>query len=424
MRIDRNSVQCVLFASCLVPAGLASAAEYKVNGIVDIRATNTDGFSESYINAGQGKFGLNDGTQLSIAQIGADLSASWDNDISAHVVVNGYVDGEDDVLGVTEAYLKHRSLPNDGGYRFQSKAGIFYPEISLENDAFAWATKNTLNSSMLNTWIGEEVRVLGSEIKITRLGRLNNDSYDISLSGTAFVNNDPAGSLLAWHGWTMNTRQTLWTESRPLPWFPALAPDGPLAGQAKQSDPFIELDDRIGYHVRSEVKFHNKGEFSVGYYNNNATPNIVKNGQYAWKTRFYHLGAHWRISDELSLVAQYLNGDTLMQSPYKEDVVNNDYATGFVSLTYKWHSIVNNKKHKSTIRIEEFSIDDNDMTWGDNNEENGHAITVNHHYRLTKQWFLSAEFNYIDSHRPARYYTHQDVDLIEKQFQLAARYFF
>ncbi len=123
-------------------------------------------------------------------------------------------------------------MPNESGYRLQIKGGIFYPEISLENNAFAWASKDTLNSSTLNTWIGEEVRVLGTEIKITRMGRLNNDAYDLSFSASAFVNNDPPGALLAWHGWTMSRRQTLWGEGREFPWFPALAEGGALAEQA------------------------------------------------------------------------------------------------------------------------------------------------------------------------------------------------
>ena len=113
-----------------------------------------------------------------------------------------------------------------------------------------------------------------------------------------------------------------------------------------------------------------------------------------------------------------------MQSESQMDVVNNDYASGFVALHYNWQTIVANKKHKRTLRVEDFSVTDNDDTWGDNNNEQGQAVTLNHSYRLSKPWFLSAEFTVIDSHRPARYYTAQPVDLIERQWQLAARYFF
>ena len=404
------------------------AAEYEFHGVVDIRASSVNSLAKGYVAGGQGKFALNDGGNMSIAQAGAQLSIEWENGLSAHGVVNGYFQGisddEDRAIGFTEFYLKYRGLPNSSGYRFQTRAGIFYPEISLENNAYAWASKDTLNSSMINTWIGEEIRVLGTEFKITRLGKMNNDAYDLSLSVTAFVNNDPAGALLAWHGWTMSSRQTLWTETRPFPWFPALDPGNDLAGQAKQSDPFLELDDDIGFHVRGEWKLRGQGVLSVGYYDNNATPYKVVNGQYGWQTRLYHLGARWKLAQGVTLTAQYLNGDTLMQGGDRHDVVNNDYDSAFVAFTYKWQNVKWQNRHKTTIRLEDFSVTDNDYTWGDNNNEDGQAVTINHSYRLTKQWFLSAEFNYIDSHRAARYYTHKPIDLIEKQLQLAARYFF
>jgi len=403
------------------------AAEYEFHGIVDFRASVVDSLAKGYVAGGQGKFGLSDGSQLSIAQAGAQFAIKWDNGLSAHGVINTYIDDEDSAFGVTEAYFKYKMLPNELGYRFQIKAGIFYPEISLENNAYAWASKDTLNSSMINTWIGEEIRVLGSEFKVTRLGRMNNDAFDVSISASVFMNNDPAGALIAWHGWTTSSRQTLWTESRPFPWFPALEPGNDLAGQAKKSDPFLELDDNLGFHVRGEWRLRGKGELSFGYYDNNATPYIVANGQYGWKTRFYHLGTRWQLVKGLTLTGQYLNGDTLMQSKDRRDIVNNAYNSAFIALTLKWGGkFIGSKdsKHKTTIRLEDFTVTDRDNTWGDDNNENGQAITLNHSYRLNKHWFLSAEMNYIDSKRPARYYTHQLINLVERQFQFAARYFF
>lgn len=405
-----------------------SAAEYNAHGIVDLRVSQVHSLDQSYLTGGSGKFKFGDGLHFSVAQMGADLSISWDNGLSAHGIVNAYPeasgDEESTVAGVTEAYVKYRSLPTSSGYRFQTKVGIFYPEISLENNAYAWASKDTLDSSTINTWLGEEIRALGSELKLTRLGRITNDNYDLSFSATAFINNDPAGALLAWHGWTISNRQTLWTEKRPFPWFPARADGQKLAGQADKSDPFLELDNRVGYHARGEWKLRGKGEISTGYYDNRATPYEVVDGQYGWHTRFFHLGTRWHFSKNLTLTAQYLKGDTLMQSPDKVDVVNNDYASAFVAFHYNWQSIVGNKKHKSTFRIEDFSVTDNDETWGDNNNEQGQALTVNHSYRLSKQWFLSGEFTVIDSYRPARMYTGHMIDLIEKQWQLAARYLF
>lgn len=415
-----------LFIALLLYIPLTSATEYKLQGIVDIRASSTNSLPESYLSAGQGKFAQSNGQQLSLAQGGAEMSVSWESGISAHGIINAYINDEthnNRALGFTETYLKYRSLPNSAGYRLQIKTGIFYPEISLENTTYAWASKDTLNSSMINTWIGEEIRVLGAEFKTIRLGRINNNNFDLSLSSTLFINNDPAGALLAWHGWTMSSRQTLWTEKNALPWFPARATGNGLATQAPESDPFLELDDNLGYHLRAAWKLHNKGKIAVGYYDNNATSFVVENGQYGWHTRFYHLGLQWRLANNLYLTSQYLTGSTLMKNDQQQDVVNNDYQSVFVALTYRWSKLLNNK-HKSTLRLEHFSVTDNDDTEGDDNNEDGQALTINHTYRLAKQWFLSSEFSLIDSYRPARAYENQDIDLIETQLQLAARYFF
>ena len=395
----------------------ANSAEYKLHGVLDVRATSADTL-KSYVNGGYGKFTSHNGANVSLAQAGGEVVVTWDTGLSAHVVANAYSDENDSVVGLTEAFLKYRTLPNESGYRWQTKMGIFYPEISLENNAYAWASRNTLNSSAINTWLGEEIRVLGGEVALTRLGKFNNNAFDITLAATAFINNDPAGALLSWHGWTIGNRQTLWTESKAIPDFRARMPGYDLNGQAAKSDPFLELDDKWGFHLRTKVKFHQKGQISAGYYDNKATPYMVENGQYGWRTRFYHLGLSWRLPAAFELSSQFLSGDTLMQSPFRTDVVNNDYKSAFIALSKRI------KKHRMTIRLEEFSVTDNDLTIGDNNEEYGKSATLNYTYRLSKPVFLSLEYNWLDSHRPSRMYTEQAIDLTERQWQLAARYFF
>ena len=411
--------RCILFTFSLGLLTQVSAYEIEANfhGLLDLRVTTTDSLT-SYTQGGYGKFAVNDGETFSLSQAGAQLSLAWDSGISAHVVANAYNNNDDFKIGLTEAYLKYSGLPNASGYRWQSKLGIFYPRISLENNAYAWASKNTLNSSSLNTWIGEEVRVLGNEITLTRLGRINKNPFDLSLSVSAFVNNDPSGSMLSWHGWTISNRQTLWTEKIPLPSFRARMQGYDLYTQASSSDPFLELDDRVGGHVRAEVKFHKKGALSAGYYNNNGKPYVVENGQYAWKTRFTHIDLTWLLPKGIILTSQLLHGDTLMQSHERKNVVDNDYTNGYIALTKRM------KAHRITARIEKFNVKDNDQTLGDNNTERGKAFTLNYTYRLSKPWFLSTEFTWINSHRPARMYTNNLVDLTERQLTFAARYFY
>lgn len=393
------------------------AAEFKANGIVDLRLSSNQS-AQSYLSGGYGKFASNSTSVLSLPQVGGQFKVQWDNGLSANLVINGYSENNELDAGVTEAYFKYKSLPNDAGYRFENRTGIFYPKISLENEAFAWASINTLNSSTLNTWVGEETRLLGTEAKFTRLGRQNGDNFDLSFSTAIFTNNDPSGALLAWHGWTMSNRQTIWNQRRPFPAMPASKEGGMLAAQAKESNAFLEIDDRLGYQMQFDWKQHKRGKVSFGYYDNRAKPYIVVNGQYGWGTKFAYAGTHWRLAKGLDITAQFMQGSTLMQAPTRFDVVNNDFQSGFVSLTKRF------KQHKYTLRLEEFSVTDNDSTIGDNNNEYGKAATFNYTYRYSKPLFLSFEYNWIRSNRPSRTYLNLDENLTEQQLQLAARYFF
>lgn len=107
-----------------------------------------------------------------------------------------------------------------------------------------------------------------------------------------------------------------------------------------------------------------------------------------------------------------------MQSPQQVDMVDNDYHSGFVMLSKR----VN--RHSGALRVENFSVTDNDPVADDNNNEDGNAITLNYTYRITKPWFISAEYIWINSDRFARTYVNEPESLTEKQFQLAMRYFF
>lgn len=421
LKIIKNSKRSIATFSALSALVLtlssAHGVETRFHGLLDIRASSTDSLP-SYINGGYGKFALDDGDQLSLSQAGADWAIEWETGLSAHLVANASIDNENSKIGFTQAYIKYRSLANASGYRWQSRLGVFYPKISLENDAFAWASKHTLNASSLNTWIGEEIRVLGSEFSLTRLGRFNNDAFDISISASAFINNDPAGSLIALHGWTISNRQTLWTDTVAIPSVEALMPGDALAGQVKRSDPFVEIDDRVGFHARSELKLHNRGRLSLGYYDNRGVPYVQQHGQYAWRTRFSHFGVKWRLPMEIQLTAQYLHGDTLLQDHYQNDLVNNDYTSAFVALSKRV------LRHRLTLRLEEFSVTDKDQSYGDDNNEYGKAATFNYTYRYSKPWFLSVEYTWINSDRPARINSLSPTRLIERQIQIAARYFF
>lgn len=399
----------------------AYSVEHDFKGLVDIRAYSVDGInnSESYIAGNYGKFGSDQGTGLSLAQLGLEYQAHWDNNISAKVVANGYLGGvehgDNSAFGLTEAYLKYRGLPNQDGWRFSGKTGFFYPNISMENIATAWSTPFTLTSSTLNTWIGEEMRSTGIEFSIEKLGKFNQSDHNFSADISLFKNNDTLGAMLAWHGWTQSSRQTLLNEKLIVQPFPAL--EGDLQDQAAQSDPFIELDGRVGFHVVGHWRFKNKLKANLGYYDNNADPRIVKNGQYTWPTRFTHLGLKAKIYKNTEVISQYMTGNSYMQSPSDSKVVEIDFDNTFVMLRHYW------SEHHVAMRVEYFSTDDLDQTIGDNNNETGKGFTTSYRYKLSPQSFIQMEYNWINSKRASRSYMLQPINAIEKQWLLSYRYY-
>lgn len=399
-----------------VIAADAIAAEHKFSGIVDIRASYTDGI-DTYVDGGLGKFRFDQGSQLSIAQAGVSYELDWDNPLSAQITANGYLDGVNDNLGITEAFINYRGLPFENGLRLQAKFGLMYPNISLENIATAWSSPYTLSYSAINSWLGEEFRHIGAEFSVERLGKISNSPHDFALSATLFQHNDTAGAMLAWHGWTNSSRQTLLQETLPLSNMPSLQ-NGTLTKQAQASDPFIELDNRFGYHAKGQWRYKGKGELSIGYYDNNANTRVVEKGQYAWLTRFIHIDNKWHLPYNILLLAQYMHGDTLMQSPDGRDIVDNQYQAAYLLLSRRW------QQHRLSVRLEKFDVTDNDATADDNNNERGYAVTASYQYRLTKGWYLQAEYNRIDSIRAARVEQGLPYDLIEQQWQLASRWYF
>ncbi|MCO7226464.1 hypothetical protein [Pleionea sp. CnH1-48] len=392
------------------------AIEHHFRGLVDIRATHTDSL-QRYLDGGYGKFQYDDGSEFSLAHGAIDYRLDWDEHWSFHGVSNLYADESRTDVGVSETYFRYRGVPTENGRRWQLKAGMLYPVISLENIATAWSSPYTLNYSTLNSWIGEEFRYLGVESQWTWLGKARNQKHDWRLSLALMSHNDTAGAMLAWHGWTSSSRQSLWHERLPLPDFPARS-QYPLNQQAAESDPFLELDDRVGYHVSGEWNKHGKGFIRLGYYNNNADMRNVVNGQYAWGTEFFHGGIKWRLWGKTQLIAQWMQGQTAMTRLNGDIIVDNDYRNVFAALTRKFD------RHRVTFRLEDFSVTDKDTLPMDGNGENGNGLTLSYAYQWHKRWFAHVEFNRLRSDKEGRMYAGYPEELTEKQWQLGIRYYF
>jgi len=396
------------------------ASEQIFRGLIDVRLQNTDS-NLSYLDGGYGKFRYSDGSGMSLAQLALDYKVDWENDFSFQIDVNSYLDDENNGIGITQAYFKYKPIPTMNGYRYQLRVGFMYPKISLENNAIAWSSPYLLTYSTMNTWIGEEVKDLGLEASVSRLGKLTGHNYDIEIGAKIITYNDTNGALLSWHGWTQSSRQSFWNEKLKFPYFPALYPGQALENQAHVSDAFKEVDSRTGMHFYSQIKWHKKSQLLLGYYDNNGGDDFVEQGQYSWTTNFSHIAFKIKLNHGYQFIAQTMNGFSRMRVANNFDVVDINFNNSFVFLSKKLN------KNRFSIRLESFSTQDQDGVWGDNNDENGTATTIGYSYQIAQNTLLHFEYNQIDSTRPSRHYAKYaklDRSTTERQFQVGLRHYF
>lgn len=396
----------------LLPAcALGQIEQQQVFGLLDLRYRSVDGI-DSYLNGGYGKFAGSEGGGLSLYHAALGYRAEFGGGFGVSLVGNRYGDGGGD-FGLTEAALHYRGLPSAEGLRLEARAGLLYPRVSLENLLSAWESPYTLDYSTQNAWIAEELRHQGVEARLTRLGKFHGSAHDFSLGLALLRGNDPTGAMLAWHGWVLGGRQSLQQEALALP-------NTGLGFVPEASEPFLELDGRTGLHATFEWEWQPRARLLAGWYDNNADPKVVNEDvQWAWTTRFAHLGLKWRLPADLELLAQYLAGDTLMVSPTsRRDLVYNDFHSAYLMLSRPFGP------HRLSARVEEFAVIDRDRMAVDDNDEYGRAATLSYGYRLSRRWFLQAEYSWLRSRRPSRSEHGEPPALIERQWQLGLRCFF
>ena len=137
--------------------------------ILDARLVLADG-ANSWIDGGFGKTRF-DGTADARLELGVhpvEAALIWQPRFTNSFVGNfsaAYQHGHDrdENFDVMEGYLTF--IPTrSGNTNFALKAGLYWPEISLEHaTGGAWSTVYTITPSAINSWVGEEVKVIGAE---------------------------------------------------------------------------------------------------------------------------------------------------------------------------------------------------------------------------------------------------------------------
>jgi hypothetical protein len=376
---------------------------FLVDGSVDVRWVNTSG-DASFLNGGDGllRFDPNhDGLVLGRAF----LAPTWriTNIMSLHAVVDAYGDHNRNPVDLSELYLDIKPFPTTA-LRWRGRIGAFYMPISLENRGPGWTDVYSITPSAVNSWIGEEFRTIGAEIEARWLGSSSGYLGDIALIAAVYGWNEPAGALLAEHGFTLSDRaSTLFGDL-----------GSPPAGF------YHEVDRNPGYYAGVSWHHHDRLEVRALHYDNRADPFAeTLSGFHAWRTRFNSAGARLEPDKHWTLIAQVLDGSAAVGADEGDDSLYlTRYRAAFALGSFEW------RQERVSARYDVFhthQIGDYD---GPPADQNGHAWTFAFTYEQGEHWQIIAEWIRATSSFPPRVELDNTVFQTQSQVQLAARYRF
>lgn len=313
-------------------------------------------------------------------------------------------------LDLLEGYFAWRPEAQ-GPWRWSVKTGAFFPNISLENDDLGWTSPYTLTPSAINSWIGEELRTVGSE----GIVRYDTGSLgSLSATGAVFCCNDPAGVLIADRGWAMDDRPSgLFSDVR--------VPDATVAlfhAGEDRTPLFDEIDGRAGWYAGLSWQKGGIGKLSVLRYDNEGNPRR-RSGEYtAWDTRFWSYGARTEWND-LVLIAQGLQGQTVIGTSF--GLSRTHFQSAFLLGSYDLEG-VGLADWRISLRGDVFQTRHPGLSLMN---EDGHAGTLALSWqgldwlRVTGEWIAmdSRRMEYLRAGFPS-------AGVTQNEFQLSGRVFF
>jgi hypothetical protein len=325
------------------------------------------------------------------------------------------------VSGAWQRHLEHAVdlfeafvsfLPEQKGpVGFSARAGIMWPEISLEHTTGgAWSTVNTLTPSAINAWVGEEVKVLGLEGTV----RTSIGDNVVALTGSVFGFDDTSGTLLSFRGWALHNEKATVFGHFPLP------PLNSFITQLQQhkTRSFLEIDHRPGFYGRIEWRPPSPFGVELFYYDNRGDPEKFNpSGQWGWRTRFWNLGVNADVGPKTRVLAQAMTGSTIMGFKTNgKRWVHTHFKSAYVSLTQTLSD-----RAAVTGRIEGFRTHEMGSRMSPLESEHGWASTVALRYNVNDQVTGFAEAMNVRSRRGVRVNLGLDPFQPQTVFQLGVR---
>ena len=341
--------------------------------------------AEAWVDSGLGKtrFDGSDDRGYKLRAVPVEAALVWlprfTHSLSANVSGGWQRDQENDI-DLIEAFVSFRPRQS-GPIGFSARAGLMWPEISLEHSTGgAWSVVNTITPSAINSWVGEEVKVLGAEATL----HANLGEHRLSATGAAFGYNDTSGTLLSFRGWALHDAKATAFGHFPLP----PLNDFIVHLQEDRTRSLIEIDKRVGFYGRLEWVPPWPFGVALFYYDNRGDPEAFEvTGQWGWRTRFWNLGINADLGPDTRLLAQGMTGSTIMGFHRNGGRwVHTHFRSGYALVSHQLSD-----RLAVTGRAEAFSTRERGTEMSRDESERGWALTAAARYTLTDNFTLFLE---------------------------------
>lgn len=363
---------------------------YNVVGRIEASWVHARSDLPSWLHYGNGKLRFDeDHDGLNVNRVFLDYRGRIGGTVSGRVVVNVNSDGGAEV-DFTDAYLEWRPVPKSA-WRLRGRLGAFYPRLSLENVDAGWSNAYALSNSVINTWIAEELRTVGAELRLVR-DLPGWPDQQLALEGTVFSLNDPVGASLTWRGWAAHDRQTGITGSIPMPAVSTVEPWATGGNPLAHYGPYAEIDGRAGFSAGVQWRWGERAMIKAFHYDNRGDPEATSGAEYAWQTRFTHIGAQISLPLGVGLLGQWIDGTTVMGPDlgpwHVQDVL---FDSSFAMLTRSFGD------QRVSLRYEWFDLQPFNDPPGITNQDRGNAVALAWIFQATPRIRLGAEYLQIRS---------------------------
>jgi hypothetical protein len=383
--------------------------DFTYRGLIEIQTGYNDA-AHTWLDGGFSKTRFDDDSSpVRLGKVSLDAGYHFTDTLWLQSLTDFYLDDglEAELI---EAYFQYRPVPR-GPLRWRVKAGAFNPPLSLENTDRGWTSRYSTTPSVINSWVGEDLRTIGAEITLDWPGRFRQSPNSWKVIGAVFGFNDANGTILDHRGWAAHDRQTgLFSPLRE----PTLVP-----GVPREIYPFYENDDRPGYYLAGEWGWRDSLTLQFFHYDNLARTGVARGGQSGWRTGFRQIAAQWRLPGQWVLISQFMFGNTRAVNPVYYTVYDSDFQAFYLLV----NKMIN--RHSISARAEYFSIDDLDHELIGFSRETGRSLMLSWQYEYSPQIRFGAEWEMLDSrHEERRIITgggeelvHQLLFMVQYRFQ-------